>query len=95
MINIIVSHPSSVNNEFERIHELLIDDGLDFFHLRKPDWKDDEVERFFSELAVEVQSKTVVHQSGKQSCHSFEDIDELDGKEEYCFLSPFFDSIFK
>ena len=67
----------------------------DLFHLRKPDWKKEEVEKLFSELSVEVQFKTVIHKSGKQSCHSFNDVEAIDGKEEYCFLSPIFDSISK
>lgn len=67
----------------------------DLFHLRKPNWKGFEVEKLFTELTVEVQAKTIVHKSGKQSCHSFDDVEAIDGKEEYCFLSPIFDSISK
>ncbi|MCB0410386.1 MAG: thiamine phosphate synthase, partial [Flavobacteriales bacterium] len=28
-------------------------------------------------------------------CHSFEEVEKLDGEKEYCFLSPVFDSISK
>jgi len=94
-MKILFSYPTKLENEVSIINNEMSSGNWDLFHLRKPDWKNDEVERLFSELTVEVQSKTVVHQSGKQSCHSFEDIDELDGKEEYCFLSPIFDSISK
>jgi len=100
-MKILFSYPTKLENEVSIINNEMSSGNWDLFHLRKPDWKDDEVERLFSELAVEVQNKAVVHQSGKQSCHSFEEVDKyeksvtLSGVEGYCFLSPIFDSISK
>lgn len=94
-MKILFSYPSKLENEVALINQEIGSGKWDLFHLRKPDWKIQEIEKLFVELAVEVQTKTVVHKARKQSCHSFEDIEAIEGKEKYCFLSPIFDSISK
>ena len=94
-MKILFSYPTKLENEASIINNEMSSGNWDLFHLRKPDWKKEEVEKLFTELDVEVQAKTVVHKSGKQSCHSFSDVEAIDGKEGYCFLSPVFDSISK
>lgn len=61
MINIILSYPSPVNNEFERINELLMDDGLDFFHLRKPDFDFNQMKDFLNEIDHSFHHKIMIH----------------------------------
>ncbi len=73
----------------------------DIFHLRKPSWSTKETEKLLNELNDEVKSKTVLHQNFKGSCHSFKEVENfnknvtLSGVEEYCFLSPIYNSISK
>ena len=94
-MKILFSYPTKIDNEVSLINNEMSSGNWDLFHLRKPDWKKEEVEELFKSLAVDVQAKTVTHQSGKQSCHTFDEVKELEGKEDYCFLSPIFDSISK
>ena len=94
-MKILFSYPTELENEASIINNEMSAGNWDLFHLRKPDWKGQEIENLINELTAEVQAKTVLHKSGKQSCHSFEEVELLDGKEEYCFLSPIFDSISK
>ncbi len=67
----------------------------DLFHLRKPDYATDELFELWNKLNDVVKKKTVLHQDFKGSCHSFEEVEALDGQLPYCFLSPIFDSISK
>lgn len=94
-MKILFSYPSKLENEASIINNEMSSRNWDLFHLRKPDWKGQEIENLINELTSEVQAKTIIHKSGKHSCHSFEEVEALDGKEEYCFLSPIFDSISK
>jgi len=94
-MKILFSYPTKLENEASIINNEMSSGNWDLFHLRKPTWKRTEIETLYKELSIAVQSKTIIHQSGKQSCHSFEDVEALEGKEEYCFLSPIFDSISK
>jgi len=94
-VRILFSYPTELVNEISLINKEMELGKWDLFHLRKPDWTEVEVLNLYNSLSDEVQEKTVIHQSGKQSCHSFEEVNAIDGKEEYCFLSPIFDSISK
>ena len=94
-MRILFSYPTELVNEISLINKEMELGKWDLFHLRKPDWTEVEVLNLYNSLSDEVQEKTVIHQSGKQSCHSFEEVNAIDGKEEYCFLSPIFDSISK
>ncbi len=94
-MKILFSYPTTLENEASIINDEMSSGNWDLFHLRKPKWKKVEVDKLFNGLTEDVQVKTVFHESGKQSCHSFDDVESLEGKEEYCFLSPIFDSISK
>lgn len=61
MLKIIVSTPSSVKDEFVRVNELLLDDGIDFFHLRKPDFDFNQMVDFLNEIDVSYHPKIVIH----------------------------------
>lgn len=67
----------------------------DLFHLRKPEYTTNELLELWNKLDDDVKKKTVLHQDFKGSCHSFEEVEALNGKLPYCFLSPVFDSISK
>jgi len=94
-MKILISYPIRIDNEVELIHKEMTSGNWDLFHLRKPNWSDEEVMNLLDELKDEVKNKTVLHQNFKASCHSFEEVEALDGKMKYCFLSPIFDSISK
>lgn len=94
-MRILISYPNQLENEVNLIHHEMRTGNWDLFHLRKPGWSSEVVKKFLNELSEDVRSKTVVHQDFKGSCHSFEEVEKLDGKKEYCFLSPVFDSISK
>jgi len=94
-MKILFSYPTTLVNEAAIINNEMSSGNWDLFHLRKPEWKTDAIEKLFSELTLEIQEKTVFHQSGKLSCHSYDEVNSIDEKETYCFLSPVFDSISK
>lgn len=94
-MKILFSYPTELANEVSLINEEMISGKWKILHLRKPDWTENEVMDLYKNLSDEVKQKTVLHQSGKQSCHTFEEVESIDGKAEYCFLSPIYDSISK
>ncbi len=94
-MKILFSYPTELENEASIINYEISSGNWDLFHLRKPGWSETEIKELYSGLSAEVQQKTIFHESGKQSCHAFDEVIEIDGKEEYCFLSPIFDSISK
>ena len=61
MLNIILSYPSAVKGELEKVKELLVDDRVDFFHLRKPDFDYNEMSLFLEQLNPEYYNKIVMH----------------------------------
>ncbi len=94
-MRILFSYPEKLKDEDELINDEMEKNHWDKFHLRKPNWSEEEINNLFNSFNEEVQTKTVIHQNFKGSCHSFKEVEELDGKLEYCFLSPVFDSISK
>lgn len=94
-MKILISHPESIQNELVLINKLMLSSNWDLFHLRKPNWSIEQILDFWKELDSEVKIKTIFHSGFKGSCHSFDEVEELDGKMNYCFLSPIFDSISK
>ena len=94
-MRILFSYPEKLQNENELINNEMAKNLWDKFHLRKPSWSEEKMMGLFNSLNKEAKKKTVIHQNFKGSCHSFEEVNELDGKLEYCFLSPVFDSISK
>jgi len=59
--NIIVSFPSEIDDEFEKIHDLLMDDAIDFFHLRKPDFDYTQMKEFLNQIDTDLHYKIVIH----------------------------------
>tara|TARA_B100000809_G_scaffold266412_1_gene329022 strand:- start:2469 stop:2924 length:456 start_codon:yes stop_codon:yes gene_type:complete len=94
-MKILFSYPTKLENEASIINNEMSSGNWDLFHLRKPEWSETEIKEFYSCLDTEVKTKTVLHAHFKGSCHSFEEVEILDTKKEYCFLSPIFDSISK
>ncbi len=94
-MKILISYPIKLNNEVALINELMTSGEWDLFHLRKPDCSSNELLELWNKLDDDVRKKTVLHQNFKGSCHSFEEVEALDGQLPYCFLSPVFDSISK
>ena len=60
-LKFIMSSPSLIDGEHDRINELLKNDGLDFFHLRKPDFDHNEMCFFIKELSSEYHHKIMIH----------------------------------
>jgi thiamine-phosphate pyrophosphorylase len=94
-MKILFSYPDNLENEAQLINKIVDGNNWDKFHLRKPNWSEKETNNLFNELSEGVRRITVIHKNFKGSCHSFKEVEELDGKIEYCFLSPVFDSISK
>ena len=94
-MRILFSYPDKLENEAQLINEVVEGNSWDKFHLRKLNWSTKEVDDLYNELKEEVKRITVIHKNFKGSCHSIDEVEEVDGKLEYCFLSPIFDSISK
>ncbi|MBI2281914.1 MAG: thiamine phosphate synthase [Bacteroidetes bacterium] len=94
-MKILISYPIKLNNEVALINELMTSGEWDLFHLRKPNYSSNELLELWNKLDNDVRKKTVLHQDFKGSCHSFEEVEAIDGQLPYCFLSPIFDSISK
>lgn len=58
---IVISNPTPVENEISLIHQLF-EEGLQLFHVRKPDFSEEKMQSFLSKIAVENRSKLVLHQ---------------------------------
>jgi len=61
MENIIFSYPTQIENELEIVHGLLMDDDIDFFHLRKPDFDYSQFKKFISLIDSDLHYKIVIH----------------------------------
>mgnify|MGYP000535913991 CR=1 FL=1 len=57
---IVLSHSERVENEAEAISSLF-QMGLKNFHLRKPTWKDEEIEQFLEKIPEEFYENIVLH----------------------------------
>ncbi len=57
---IVISNPVSIPNEINLIHSLF-EEGLMLFHIRKPDFSEDEMKAFLSEIGLEFRSRLVLH----------------------------------
>jgi len=58
---IVVSNPVALPNEAKCINHLF-DEGLELFHLRKPNGSEDEIKQLIQEINPEYYSKLVLHQ---------------------------------
>lgn len=57
---IIISNPIAVQNEIDLIHSLF-EEGMDLFHVRKPDFSATEMNGFISAIGHEYRKKLVLH----------------------------------
>ncbi|MFV5691668.1 thiamine phosphate synthase [Flavobacterium sp. LT1R49] len=58
---IVISNPTPIENEINLILQLF-KEGLQFFHVRKPDFSAAEMKLFLSKIEMEFRSKLVLHQ---------------------------------
>ncbi len=98
MINIVFSLPHQIDNEIEQINTLLLDDEIDYFHLRKPNFDVHQLKDFISRINVDLHYKIVIHSHyhlinvfdlaginlNKKSLNQLELADEVD----QCFIQP-------
>jgi thiamine-phosphate pyrophosphorylase len=73
---IVISNPINVNKEHTLLCSLF-ENGLEYFHLRKPDFTSDEMETYIKQIPTEYLSKIVVH-----SHHHLVDKYHLKGKHK-------------
>lgn len=57
---VVVSNPISCKEEIKIIHALF-EEGLELFHVRKPEYSENEMQKFLSEIVIEFRSKLVLH----------------------------------
>jgi thiamine-phosphate pyrophosphorylase len=57
---IVISNPVNLNNEHQTLHSLF-EAGLNYYHLRKPDLSQAEVEIFLEQISSEYHKKIVLH----------------------------------
>jgi len=58
---IVITNPTPVENEINHIHSLL-EEGLELLHIRKPDFTEEEMKVFLSEIELEFRDRLVLHQ---------------------------------
>lgn len=58
---IVISNPIAVANEINTIHSLF-ENGLELFHIRKPDFSASEMKAYISSIALEFRHRLVLHQ---------------------------------
>ena len=90
---IVISSPSPVPNEHAIINSLF-EEGLEIFHVHKPDFNKEEINDFIQQIPDKYQSRIFLH-TDFPKFHSLEELTAHKGKYEYAFLSPIFDSISK
>jgi len=61
MNQIIFSYPTKIENELEKVHALLMDNEIDFFHLRKPDFDYHQMKEFLTQIDVDLHYKIIIH----------------------------------
>lgn len=79
-MRILISYPKKLENEVDFIHQEMTSGKWDYFHLRKPDWSDEEMMTLLNNLNDEVKQKTILHKNFKASCHSFDEVEALNKK---------------
>jgi len=91
---IIISSPIDVPNEHEIINSLF-EEGLEIFHIHKPDFSKEETENFIRQIPAKHHNKIFLH-SDFPKFHSLSPSPSPPIRRgEYFFLSPIFDSISK
>lgn len=57
---IVISNPIEIINELKTIHSLF-EEGLELFHVRKPDFSEIEITKFLDQIKTEFRSNLVLH----------------------------------
>ncbi|WP_445455849.1 thiamine phosphate synthase [Flavobacterium sp. HNIBRBA15423] len=57
---IVISNPEEIMNEINIIHALF-ENGMELFHIRKPDYSKDKMQSFISKINSKYHSKLVLH----------------------------------
>lgn len=82
-----------VPKEHEIIN-LLFEEGLEIFHIYKPDLSKEEIKYFIKQIPSKYHDRIDLH-SNFPKFHSLQELEQYKEKYEYAFLSPIFDSISK
>ncbi len=90
---IVISSATPVPNEHTIINSLF-EEGLEIFHIHKPDLTKQEVKDFIQKIPAQYQSRVASH-TDFPKFHSLQELGDHKGKYEYAFLAPIFDSISK
>jgi thiamine-phosphate pyrophosphorylase len=90
---IVISPATPVPNEHEIISSLF-KEGLEIFHIHKPDLSKTEIKDYIHKIPAAYQDRVVSH-ADFPKFHSLQELADHKGKYEYAFLSPVFDSISK
>jgi thiamine-phosphate pyrophosphorylase len=90
---IVISSPVAVPNEHQIITSLF-EEGLETFHVLRPDPNKQEVKALIQKIPSKYHSRIVMH-ADYPKFHSLKEMEDYKGKDEYAFLSPVFDSISK
>lgn len=124
---IVISNPTYVNNEHISLRSLF-ENGLEYFHLRKPNHSYEELKVYIEHIPPQYHNKIVLHshhqlaneydvkgihftqkiryiknqelnnRTGLQksiSCHTIDELKNLEAVFDYAFISPVFESISK
>jgi thiamine-phosphate pyrophosphorylase len=57
---IVITNPIPITNEINTIHSLF-ENGLELFHIRKPDFSEGEMKSFLSEINLDFRQRLVLH----------------------------------
>lgn len=57
---VVISNPTPIENEINIIHQLF-EEGLSLFHVKKPDYSEEEMKSFLSKIEMGSRSKLVLH----------------------------------
>jgi thiamine-phosphate pyrophosphorylase len=90
---IVISSPENSSDEIE-IVSALFENGLEIFHIHKPNFSKEETKNFIHQIPSKYHNKIFLH-SDFPKFHSLEELENYKMKYDYAFLSPIFDSISK
>ena len=90
---IVISHPTFFPNE-HRVIESLFENGLEIFHIHKPNFSEQEIQNYIQQFSEKYHSRIFLH-SEFPKFHSLKELEECKEKYGHAFLSPIFDSISK
>lgn len=88
---IVISSSVALQNEHQLLNSLF-EEGLDIFHIHKPDFSEQEIKNFISQIPEKYRDKIFFH-SDFPKFHSLPIV--LPAGTKMYFLSPVFDSISK